>query len=113
MTRYEGNINFRIKENSWIARIAAWKLNARSVAIVMGASIHLINTDRHDFLNNQRWLKHELCHVRQFKKFGFFSFLLKYLWESIQNGYHNNKYEKEARAAETDTRASGFACLVN
>ncbi len=94
------NENFIIKENSWIAKIAAMKLHASAVAIVMGKTIHLHNTDKDDFLKNERWLKHELCHVQQFRQHGYISFIIKYLWESIRKGYYNNKYEAAARQAE-------------
>lgn len=90
----------RIKENSWLAKIAAAKLRSGSVAIVMGNTIHLYNTSKHDFLQNQCWLKHELCHVRQFKQHGYVQFLVKYLYESIKVGYYNNKFEAAAREAE-------------
>ena len=33
----------KIKENSFAALIAAWKLNADSVALVLGSTIHLYN----------------------------------------------------------------------
>lgn len=68
--------------------------------MVLGSTIHLYNTTGKDFLNNQRWLRHELVHVAQFKRYGFVNFLLRYLWESIKNGYRNNKFEVEARAGE-------------
>lgn len=95
-------VRYVIKENSWMARIAAYKLNAASVAMVLGHTIHLHNTTKEVFLQNSQWLKHELCHVRQFEQHGFFTFLIKYLLESIRNGYYNNKYEVEARQAEND-----------
>jgi predicted SprT family Zn-dependent metalloprotease len=93
-------MSYRVKEKSWIARIAAWKLNATGVAIVFGNTIHLYNTTREDFLRNDCWLKHELCHVRQYREHGFFGFIWKYLLESIRHGYYNNKFEVEARQAE-------------
>ena len=93
-------MNFRVKENSWIARIAARKLSAKQVAIVIGKTIHLHNTSKEEFLKNEPWVKHELCHIRQFKEFGFFRFIAMYLWESMKKGYHNNKFEVEARQAE-------------
>jgi hypothetical protein len=96
------NINFRIKEGSFIARLAAWKLKSDKVAIVIGKTIHLHNTGRREFLQNKPWVLHELKHVEQFQQHGFFSFLYLYLLESIRRGYINNKYEIEARAAETD-----------
>lgn len=93
-------MNVSIKENSEIARIAAFKLGSRQVAMVLGSTIHLWNVSEADFMRNERWVKHELCHVRQFKKHGYFLFVCKYLWESLQQGYRNNKYEKEAVEAE-------------
>jgi hypothetical protein len=93
-------MDFRIKENSWIARVAAWKLSAKQVAIVVGKTIHLHNTTKEEFLRNERWVKHELCHIRQYKELGFFKFIALYLWESMKKGYHNNKFEAEARQAE-------------
>ena len=93
-------IEYSIKENSWIAKLASKKLRTNRVAIVICKTIHLHNTSKQIFLQDERWLKHELCHVRQFKKYGFLNFIIKYLWESIRNGYYNNKYEVEARAAE-------------
>jgi hypothetical protein len=95
-------LSFKIKEQSYIARLAAWKLKSDKVAIVIGKTIHLHNTERLEFLQNKRWVLHELKHVEQFKQHGFFSFIFMYLRESIRHGYTNNKYEIEARAAETD-----------
>jgi hypothetical protein len=92
----------RIKENAWMARIAACKLRQNKVAMVWGNTILLHNTTEAAFLNNKRWLRHELAHVQQFKQHGFVWFLILYLIESIQHGYHNNKFEIAARAAEDD-----------
>ena len=110
-------INF--KEKSWLAKLAAWVLKKENMAIVMGNCIHLWNADKHyflsdkqwlrawrgsqaraEFLDNTRWVKHEMCHIKQFQKEGTIIFITKYLWESIKNGYTNNRFEKEARAAE-------------
>lgn len=90
----------KIKENSWIAKLAAKKLKSGNVAIVFGKTIHLHNVSAEYFLDDKKWLKHEACHIRQFKEHGFFIFIVKYLWESIKHGYHNNKFEAEARLAE-------------
>lgn len=89
-----------IKEDSMIARIAALKLGANSVAIVVGKTIHLHNAGRAEFINNTRWLRHEVAHIKQFRRYGYLNFIVKYLWESAKNGYYNNKYEVEARAEE-------------
>ena len=45
-------------------------------------------------------MRHELKHVEQYSRFGLIGFILRYIVESIQNGYYNNKYEIEAREAE-------------
>ncbi|MEO6720669.1 MAG: DUF4157 domain-containing protein [Ferruginibacter sp.] len=92
--------NFNIKENSWIARIAAWKLRSESVAIVLGKTIHLHNVSAEIFLSDKRWVKHELCHIAQFQQHGYINFIIKYLIESMRKGYYNNKYEVAAREAE-------------
>jgi len=99
------DIPFFIKENSWLAKIAAKKLHTKTVAMVLGSTIHLYNCSKEDFLNNERWLNHELCHIRQFTQHGNFLFTIKYLYESIKVGYYNNKYEIEARAAENQPTA--------
>jgi hypothetical protein len=93
-------MKLQIKEQSWIARLAARKLKSNHVAIVIGATIHLYNVSTQQFLQNDRWVKHEVCHLKQFKKHGYLNFIAKYLWESIRNGYYHNKYEEEARRAE-------------
>jgi hypothetical protein len=92
--------DFFIKENSWIAKLAARKLGTNNVAIVIGKTIHLHNTSKQNFLKDERWVKHEFCHVKQFQQYGFVNFIAKYLWESIKSGYYNNKFEVEAREAE-------------
>ena len=83
-----------------LAKVAAWKLRSSSVAIVLGKTIHLYNVNSEEFLSNERWVKHELCHIQQFRQYGYVVFIVKYLWESIRKGYYNNKFEVAARAAE-------------
>ena len=95
-------MKYYIKENSLLARIAARKLKQDKMAMVMGKTILLHDTTRQEFINNRKWIRHELAHVKQFKKYGYLLFLVLYLVESIKNGYYNNKYEKEARLAEED-----------
>ena len=92
--------DFKIKENSWLAKLAAKKLSTKSVAMVLGKTIHLHNTTAKEFLGNEKWVKHELCHIKQFKQHGYVYFIVKYLWESISKGYYNNRFEVEARKAE-------------
>ena len=96
----KNGVDFMIKENSWLAAIAAKKLGKKQVAMVLGNTIHLANTTKEEFLQNKRWVKHETCHVSQYRRYGLIGFLSRYLWESLKNGYTNNKYEVEARMAE-------------
>ncbi|MFZ1529451.1 MAG: DUF4157 domain-containing protein [Ferruginibacter sp.] len=93
-------IKYHIKTGSLLAKLAAMKLGSRQVAFVLGSTIHLYNTSEEEFLQNKCWLKHELCHIEQFRRYGFFSFIFMYLYESVKHGYYNNKYEIEAREAE-------------
>ncbi|MBC8033494.1 MAG: DUF4157 domain-containing protein [Chitinophagaceae bacterium] len=94
-------MDYKIKENSKIAAIAALLMKASQMAMVVGKTIYLHNTSREEFLGDTRWLRHEMVHLRQFEKYGLLRFLLLYTWESIRKGYYNNKYEIEARKGET------------
>ncbi|HLO80387.1 MAG TPA: DUF4157 domain-containing protein [Chitinophagaceae bacterium] len=91
---------FRIRENSWLAWLAARKLGVPAVALTIGRTIHLHRTSKQDFLSDSRWVQHELAHVEQFRKYGFWRFIFLYLLESLKKGYFLNKYEIEAREAE-------------
>jgi hypothetical protein len=95
-------IKIKIKENSWLAALAAKKMGTCRVALVIGKTIHLHNTTLPDFIENKRWLAHELKHIDQYAQYGTIRFLWLYLKESMLKGYHQNKYEVEARGAETD-----------
>lgn len=95
-------MNIRIKENSFLALLAAKKLKTDKVAMVIGKTIYLHNTSREDFLNDQRWVKHELAHIEQYKKYGLLKFLVLYLLYSIKYGYYNNPFEIEAREKEKE-----------
>lgn len=93
-----------IRENSFLAKLAAKKLKSKRMAIVIGHTIHLHNASMEDLLSNRKWLRHELEHVKQFEKYGLMRFLTLYLLESIKRGYHHNRFEVEARNAEKDER---------
>jgi hypothetical protein len=93
-------IEVRIKENSWLAKMAAKRLGFTHVAMVIGRTIYLHNIPSSHFASSKRWLIHELKHVDQFRQHGFIGFLWNYLVEYTKNGYYNNKYEVEAREEE-------------
>jgi hypothetical protein len=92
--------NIVLKENSWIAKLAARKMKAHSVALVLGKTIHLHNISPENFVKSPSLARHELKHVEQYKRMGFFTFLVVYLYYSLKYGYYNNPLEIEARAAE-------------
>jgi hypothetical protein len=92
----------RIKENSWLARLAARRLGFPYIAMVFGRTIHLYNTTTTAFLERKSWVIHELKHVEQYEQLGLLRFLWEYAIESVRNGYWNNRFEIEARHSEQD-----------
>lgn len=102
-----------IKEKSLLARMAAYKLKSHAVAMVIGKTIYLHNASKEDFLNNQRWVRHEVAHVHQYQELGVFRFLALYLLETFKKGYENNRFEVDARQKEDDlTILSGVSFKV-
>lgn len=93
----------RIKEDSLMARLAAWKMGAFSVALTLGNTIHLHRATAAEFTADRSWVLHELKHVEQFRRHGFLPFIILYLAEWLRKGYYNNRFEVEARAAESRT----------
>ena len=74
-------------------RVGGWCLGQRTVAgITLGRTIWLAPTER----VAPALLLHEICHVRQFARVR--AFPLRYVWESLRRGYHQNRYEVEADA---------------
>lgn len=97
----------RILENAWIARLAARRLHSGQMAVTLGATIYLWRATRKDFLAQPGWVRHELCHVAQFRRYGWLRFLGLYLWESMLHGYRENAFEREARQAEVSEGVPG------
>ncbi|GAB3414662.1 DUF4157 domain-containing protein [Niabella aquatica] len=98
---------FSIKENSFVAKLAARRLSSKRVAIVFGSCIHLYGVPKTDFLSDKRWLRHELKHIEQYERLGFFRFIFIYLWQNIKVGYYRCGLECEAREAENDETIIG------
>lgn len=91
-----------IRENSLMARLAARRMKSSQLAMVIGHTIHLHGVDRMSFLLDARWVRHEVCHVMQYRELGLFTFLWQYIWEWKRVGYYRNHFEVAARAAETN-----------
>jgi len=51
-------------------------------------------------------------HVLQYSEHGRFKFIIMYLWESLKNGYHKNKFEKEARLYENESALSSIVKVI-
>lgn len=100
-------LHFTIKENSFIARIAARKLRTTNMAIVFGKCIHLYGASKAEFLSNEKWLRHELKHIEQYKRLGFVQFIFMYFWQTLRVGYYKCGLECEAREAENDEIITG------
>jgi hypothetical protein len=97
-------IQVTIKENAWLARWAAHRLCAYSCAIVFGKTICLHNVSRDQFLEDESYVFHEVTHVKQWLKHGYFIFPIKYVYYSFKYGYYNNPFEKEAREMESQEK---------
>ncbi len=91
----------RVRENSWLARRAAKKLQFDYVAMVFGHTIHLHNTTLEKFFARPSWVCHELKHVEQYERHGLPGFLFRYFVQHLKKGYWNNAFEVEARASES------------
>ncbi len=92
----------RIKENSTVARLAAWKMKSGNAAIVFGRVIHLYGVSRQQFLSDTAWVRHEVCHVKQYREHGFWGFLWLYMADWVRVGYYQNRFERAARLAESN-----------
>jgi hypothetical protein len=90
-------MDFKIKERSLLAGFAVRILKGDRVALTIGETIYLSGVDKATFVKDKKWVLHEMAHIKQFKKYGFFKFIGLYLLESMRKGYYNNRYEKEAR----------------
>ncbi|MCX6318403.1 MAG: DUF4157 domain-containing protein [Bacteroidetes bacterium] len=97
------HMKVRIRENSPLAKLAAIKMKSQQLAMVLGHTIHLHNTTREEFLRDTAWVCHEVKHIQQYRQHGYAGFLCKYFFDWVKHGYYNNKFEKEARAAEACT----------
>ncbi len=95
-----GKDSFFIREGSLFAKIAAMVLHSKQMAVTLNRTIHLTGISGAEFLKNERWVRHELCHIQQIKRLGWVKFIFYYLSSSIRYGYYRNPFEVEARNAE-------------
>jgi hypothetical protein len=82
--------------NSKLARFCKWLAGEKyEFAITTSKSCTRYSCSKEKV--NFKWRYHEDIHKEQFSLYGWFPFVLMYLWESFLFGYYNNKYEVEAR----------------
>jgi hypothetical protein len=86
------------KYNSYIAKILG-KINGyERFAITISSTCTLYSVSENEI--TERWRKHEDRHKLQYKQNGWFKFVFLYLYYLIRDGYTNNPFEIDARAAE-------------
>lgn len=105
--------SFRVVGNSKLAKIAG-RINGEreKYAITFGKTI-FVSCTKEDFLSEHWWVRHEVTHVEQYKKYGIFGFLKRYVAYAIVYHYHENPFEKEAISAEEDQGRTGIAAITN
>jgi hypothetical protein len=82
---------------SWIPAIGGWLsgMGRPAAAVTLGSTIVV----GPGVVLEDRLLRHELAHVRQWRRRPL-AFPLLYALAHVRHGYRNNPYEVEARAAE-------------
>ncbi|PUZ27740.1 hypothetical protein GA0116948_10647 [Chitinophaga costaii] len=91
-----------IKEDAWLAKLAAKRMRSSQMAMVVGCTIYLHGVSRQGFLSDAGWMRHEVCHVYQYRQYGILRFLWLYWREFHRHGYYQNAFEIAAREAEND-----------
>lgn len=92
LARYPELGRARVRRGGLPPRVGGWCLGYASVAgITLGRTIWL----GRNVAPSAELLLHELCHVRQFEAVPAFPF--RYAWESLRRGYHDNRFEVDAR----------------
>ncbi len=57
-----------------------------------------------EYMQDDRLIRHEQAHWRQYERMGVLGFYLTYIWQVLRYSYRNAPMEIEARAAENDGR---------
>lgn len=104
-------IKILIKENTLVSKIAFRLIKSyknKAVASAIGKTIHLHAISDIDFVNKDMFLRHEMQHAIQYQTIRLFA--LKYIWETIKNGYFKNKYEVEANSLMNAKFPKNYLC---
>lgn len=79
---------------SWVLLLAT--PNAQNWAVTLGQTTYYSVPESEV---TDAWRKHEEKHKEQWKREGYITFAIKYLWYQLRYGYQNNPYEIEAKTA--------------
>lgn len=82
----------RVRRGGLVPRLGGWALAQRTVAGITVGRLVVLGTAAPA---TAELLLHELAHARQFEALR--GFPLRYWWETIRRGYHQNRFEVEAR----------------
>jgi len=94
--------SFRVKDNSRLAKfVGRMSGQEEKYAITFGKTI-FVSCPKKDFLAESWWVRHEVTHVQQYKKYGVVGFLERYIVSSIFHSYRQIPFEKEALSAEEE-----------
>ena len=92
----------------WYARILSSEFFAKTIisAITLGRTIHIRLEDQYDPHTELGLysLAHEIKHVEQYERDGFFKFFAKYVWAYLFHGYGDE--------IPSETEAYGFEKIV-
>lgn len=95
-----------LRRGGLLPRLGGWCLGKATVAgITVGRTVWLAPGAE----ASAELLLHELCHVHQFEALR--AFPLRYWWESLRRGYHQNRFEIDARQFAA-TRLSGARASI-
>ena len=79
-----------IKEVVWPWAFGKYRIPAQAIVLYP-----LVIYRSEEAIKNHR--EHEMIHVDQVRRLGWFKFYASYIVEHFKNGYDGNKYELEAR----------------
>ena len=85
---------YTLHRNSRLVKVIRW-FRRDCVAVTLWSHIYMAGISLPDWV-----IRHEVCHVEQFKRYGGLWFFIRYIWLTIRHGYYDNPMEVEARNAE-------------
>lgn len=85
------------KYNSKIAKLIGKINGCDHYAVTISSTCTLYSEPKDYVMDNLTWVRHEGIHKAQYIRYGWFGFIIRYLWYSLRFGYTRNPLEREAR----------------